>query len=75
MSLTERAARDAVKEFLEGGKAKARKKAAGEKAYLLRLPAEEMARVKIAAARRGETMKEFFAYALAKACIEEERNL
>lgn len=74
MPLTERPSdNNEVMDFLGGGAARprAKKKVAGEKTYLLRLPAEDMARAKIAATRRGETMKEFFARVIGQACREE----
>lgn len=76
MPLTERPADNDVRSFLDGRSAKPRtnKNAANEKSYLLFLPADEMSRVKSIAARRGETMKEFMARAIARACEEEELN-
>ena len=74
MPLTERPSDNDVRDFLGGGTAKprAKKKAVGDRTYLLHLPADDMAKVKIAAAKRGETMKEFFARVIAQACREEE---
>ena len=74
MPLTERPTDNDVKDFLDGRSAKprAKRKTGKERAYLLLLPAEDMARIKSIAARRGETMKEFMARAIIRACEEEE---
>ncbi|MBQ3366579.1 MAG: hypothetical protein IJG43_07845 [Acidaminococcaceae bacterium] len=74
MPLTERPTDNDVRSFLDGKSAKPRtnRNTVKERSYLLRLPADEMARIKSIAARRGETMKEFMAHAIIKACEEEE---